>query len=145
MFEATTAQKPAQRSTRRKRVHFTWIVIRYHGLVLGAHSHATCALKAQKNPQVIELITSFRRREVTMAERGYQHDLPCSSSLDEGELPSSQELLPFPLDGKLLPGLLLTECLPRLFPEISVVLFSNIAGMLGKTFFAARTHARAPC
>lgn len=55
-------------------------------------------------------------------------DLPCSSSLEEGELPSSQELLLLPFEVKLF-VVLFTEFLPLLFPEISVVPFSNIAGI----------------
>jgi len=75
-------------------------------------------------------------------DRGYHRDLPCSSSLEEPELPSSHEWLLFPFEVKLLAGLF-TEFLPLLLPDISVVPFSNIAGILtAKRKRAWRTWVR---
>lgn len=65
---------------------------------------------------------------LSMIEATIANDLPCSSSLEDPELPSSHELLLFPFAAKLLVGLL-TEFLPLLLPDISVLPLSSMAGI----------------
>lgn len=86
-------------------------------------------LQSDKITNEMDWLHSSEVYELVKRDRGYHRDLPCSSSLEEPELPSSHELLLFPFEVKLLVGLF-TEFLPLLLPDISAVPFSNIAGIL---------------